>query len=123
MHSGGGTKRGREGRRSGSRAYKRHRPLQGDDSDDSLLVDEVDQGPGAPFLRASRASSHPWLLPPGFESSGAANWGMGASAWGQPGSHWGSATPGIFVVSFAGCRISHMSFLPSMVVVIGSSSN
>ena len=89
---GSSTKRGREGRRSGSRSHKRHRSTRADDSDDSLLVDEQDQG-AAPWLRMGRGPSHPWL-PPGLEAPGLSNLGMAASGWGQPGSHWASSTPG-----------------------------
>ena len=94
--AGSGTKRGREGRRSGNRSHKRHRSTRADDSDDSLLVDEQDQG-AAPWLRMGRGSGHPWL-PPGLEAPGMSNLGMAASGWGQPGSHWGSSTPGIDVM-------------------------
>lgn len=68
--------------------------MRADDSDDSLLVDEHDQGAAAPWLRAGR-SSHPWL-PPGLDTSGPTNWAAAASGWGQPGSHWASAAPGIY---------------------------
>lgn len=69
--------------------------MRADDSEDSLLVDELDQGAGAPWLRASRVSSHPWL-PPGFETHGSTNWGVAATGWAQPGSHYGSTAPGIY---------------------------
>lgn len=91
--AGSSTKRGREGRRPGNRSHKRHRSTRADDSDDSLLVDEQDQG-AAPWLRMGRGSTHPWL-PPGLEAPGMGNLGMAASGWGQPGSHWASSTPGI----------------------------
>lgn len=73
--------------------HKRRRSMRADDSDDSLLVDEQEQG-AAPWSRLVRGSSHPWL-PAGLEAPGLSNLSMAASGWSQPGSHWASTAPGI----------------------------
>ncbi|GFP81365.1 ATPase family aaa domain-containing protein at1g05910 [Phtheirospermum japonicum] len=62
LHQGMGTKVGRDGRRGGSRVHKRHRMSRAEDSDDSLLVDELDQGPQMPWGRGGVRSGPPWLL-------------------------------------------------------------
>lgn len=84
--SGAGTKRGHDGR---PRSYKRQRA---DDSDDSLLVDEMDQGPGGPWTRAGRSSSHPFVPPGGLgEVSAAATWSLSNTGVG-----WGNGNPSDF---------------------------
>ncbi|KAF2297030.1 hypothetical protein GH714_015315 [Hevea brasiliensis] len=51
LHQGIGTKVNRDVRKGGSRVDKRHRITRAEDSDDSLLVDELDQGPAIPWSR------------------------------------------------------------------------
>eukprot|EP00850_Spirogloea_muscicola_P006421 SM000030S11430 [mRNA] locus=s30:604860:611122:+ [translate_table: standard] len=52
-------------RRDGGRSHKRHRDLRDDDSDESLLLDDI--GQGSVWGRAGRSSDPPWL-PAGFDS-------------------------------------------------------
>ncbi|KAG6554152.1 hypothetical protein Mapa_004068 [Marchantia paleacea] len=92
----GNGKRAREGRRSATRAYKRHRSMRNDDSDDSLLVDEMaaDQGAVAPWARGGRsAGSIPWL-PSGLDTHASTGWAGNptTSAWGHQSEPWGHAT-------------------------------
>ncbi|KAL8059845.1 hypothetical protein ABFX02_03G113400 [Erythranthe guttata] len=84
LHQGMGTKVGRDGRRGGSRVHKRHRMTRTEDSDDSLLVDELDQGPPIPWGRSGSRSGPPWLLG-GLEMQGTTSWGLNvaASGWGH----------------------------------------
>ncbi|KAL0326314.1 UNVERIFIED_CONTAM: ATPase family AAA domain-containing protein [Sesamum radiatum] len=58
LHQGMGTKVGRDGRRGGSRVHKRHRMTRAEDSDDSLLVDELDQGPPNPWGEVAAGLGH-----------------------------------------------------------------
>ncbi|XP_042032090.1 ATPase family AAA domain-containing protein At1g05910-like [Salvia splendens] len=84
LHQGMGSKAGRDSRR-GSRVHKRHRMTRADDSDDSLLVDELDQGPPIPWGRGGSRSAAPWLLGGGLDMQGTASLGLNiaASGWGH----------------------------------------
>ncbi|XAR48719.1 hypothetical protein NMG60_11031624 [Bertholletia excelsa] len=84
LHRGMGTKVGRDVGRGGSRVHKRHRITRADDSDDSLLVDELDQGPPIPWGRGGSRSGPPWLFG-GLEMHGSTAWGLNvaASGWGH----------------------------------------
>ncbi|XP_042036816.1 ATPase family AAA domain-containing protein At1g05910-like [Salvia splendens] len=83
LHQGMGSKAGRDSRR-GSRVHKRHRMTRADDSDDSLLVDELDQGPPIPWGRGGSRSAAPWLFG-GLDMQGTASLGLNiaASGWGH----------------------------------------
>lgn len=80
----GTTKVGREVRRGGSRVHKRHRLTRAEDSDDSLLVDELDQGPPIPWGRGGSRSVPPWLFG-GLDMQGTTSLGLNAAAsgWGH----------------------------------------
>lgn len=85
LHQGMGTKVNRDFRKGGSRVHKRHRFTRAEDSDDSLLVDELDQGPAVPWARGgSRSSGAPWLFG-GLDVHGSTSWGLNvaASGWGH----------------------------------------
>ncbi|KAL1533797.1 ATPase family AAA domain-containing protein-like protein [Salvia divinorum] len=84
LHQGMGSKSGRDSRRGSSRVHKRHRMTRADDSDDSLLVDELDQGPPIPWGRGGSRSAAPWLLG-GLDMQGTASLGLNiaASGWGH----------------------------------------
>ncbi|CAH2038800.1 unnamed protein product [Thlaspi arvense] len=79
-----GTRVERNARRGGSRPHKRHRFTRTDDSDDSLLVDELDQGPAIPWARGGNRSGPPWLFG-GLDTYGSSSLGLnvGASGWGH----------------------------------------
>ncbi|XP_062193339.1 ATPase family AAA domain-containing protein At1g05910-like isoform X1 [Phragmites australis] len=81
-------------KKGGSRMHKRSRFSLPDDSDDSLLVDEPDEGPSMPWMRSGRGGM-PWLLG-GLDMHSPAAWGMnvGASGWGHQGDS-SSLTPGV----------------------------
>nr|GMC56244.1 ATPase family AAA domain-containing protein At1g05910 isoform X1 [Ipomoea batatas] len=81
LQQGIGTKVNRDVRKGGPRVHKRHRMPQADDSDDSLLVDELDQGPHVPWGRTGGKSGPPWLLG-GLDMHGT-TWGLNlaASGW------------------------------------------
>ncbi|XP_057498909.1 ATPase family AAA domain-containing protein At1g05910-like [Actinidia eriantha] len=81
LQQGMGTKVGRDARRGGSRVHKRHRLTRSEDSDDSLLVDELDQGPPIPWGRNGSRSGPPWLLG-GLDMHGTAAWGLNVAASG-----------------------------------------
>lgn len=81
LHQGMGTKVNRDGRRGGSRVHKRHRLTRTEDSDDSLLVDELDQGPPIPWGRGSSRSG-PSMLLGGLDIHGTTAWGLNAAASG-----------------------------------------
>uniref|UniRef100_A0ACD5XZU7 Uncharacterized protein n=1 Tax=Avena sativa TaxID=4498 RepID=A0ACD5XZU7_AVESA len=72
-------------KKSGSRMHKRPRYSMPDDSDDSLLVDEPDEGPSMPWMRTGRGGM-PWLLG-GMDMHSSSAWGLnaGASGWGHQG--------------------------------------
>ncbi|KAD4178172.1 hypothetical protein E3N88_26763 [Mikania micrantha] len=87
LQQGVGTKHSRDVRRGGSRVHKRHRISRADDSDDSLLVDELDQAMPMPWSRgASRSGAPPWLLA-GPDMHGTSAWGLNvaASGWAHQG--------------------------------------
>ncbi|KAL6512111.1 hypothetical protein OROGR_021708 [Orobanche gracilis] len=96
LHQGMGTKVGREGRRGRSRVHKRHRMTRADDSDDSLLVDELDQGPPISWGRGGSKSGPPWLLG-GLDMQGTTTWGLNiaASGWGHQNETLSNLTSGI----------------------------
>ncbi|XP_062198444.1 ATPase family AAA domain-containing protein At1g05910-like isoform X1 [Phragmites australis] len=81
-------------KKGGSRMYKRARFSLPDDSDDSLLVDEPDEGPSMPWMRSGRGGM-PWLLG-GLDMHSPAAWGLnvGASGWGHQGDS-SSLMPGV----------------------------
>ncbi|KAL8485976.1 hypothetical protein ACS0TY_028037 [Phlomoides rotata] len=97
LHQGMGTKVGRDARRGGSRVHKRHRMTRADDSDDSLLVDELDQGPPIPWGRGGSRSGPPWLLGGGLDIPGTTSWGLNvaASGWGHQNDTISNLTSGI----------------------------
>ncbi|KAL0437973.1 UNVERIFIED_CONTAM: ATPase family AAA domain-containing protein [Sesamum latifolium] len=96
LHQGMGTKVGRDGRRGGSRVHKRHRMTRAEDSDDSLLVDELDQGPPIPWGRGGSRTAPPWLLG-GLDMQGTTSWGLNiaASGWGHQNDALSNLTSGI----------------------------
>ncbi|XP_044499332.1 ATPase family AAA domain-containing protein At1g05910 isoform X2 [Mangifera indica] len=96
LHQGIGTKVGRDVRKGGSRVHKRHRLARTEDSDDSLLVDELDQGPAIPWGRGGSRSGPPWLFG-GLEMHGTTAWGLNvaASGWGHQGDALATLTSGI----------------------------
>ncbi|TVU08937.1 hypothetical protein EJB05_42385 [Eragrostis curvula] len=81
-------------KKGGSRMHKRSRFSLPDDSDDSLLVDEPDEGPSMPWMRSGRGGM-PWLLG-GLDMHSPAAWGLnvGASGWGHQGDS-SSLMPGV----------------------------
>ncbi|XP_077227525.1 ATPase family AAA domain-containing protein At1g05910-like [Tasmannia lanceolata] len=96
LHQGMGVKNSRDVRKGGSRVHKRHRLARTEDSDDSLLVDELDQGPGIPSTRGGNRSGPPWLFG-GLDMHGTTAWGLNvaASGWGHQGDAFASLTTGI----------------------------
>ncbi|KAL6845959.1 hypothetical protein ACP4OV_023407 [Aristida adscensionis] len=82
-------------KKGGSRMHKRPRFSLPDDSDDSLLVDEPDEGPSMPWMRSGRGGM-PWLLG-GLDMHSPAAWGLnvGASGWGHQGDSSSSLMPGV----------------------------
>ncbi|KAJ6289420.1 hypothetical protein OIU76_025275 [Salix suchowensis] len=96
LHQGMGTKVNRDVRKGGSRVHKRHRLSRAEDSDDSLLVDEMDQGPTIPWARGGSRSGPPWLFG-GLEMHGTTAWGLNvaASGWGHQGDALASLTSGV----------------------------
>ncbi|XP_062173203.1 ATPase family AAA domain-containing protein At1g05910 isoform X2 [Alnus glutinosa] len=96
LHQGMGTKVGRDVRKGGSRVHKRHRLTRAEDSDDSLLVDELDQGPAIPWGRGGSRSGPPWLFG-GLDMHGTTAWGLNvaASGWGHQGDAFATLTSGI----------------------------
>ncbi|KAJ8551138.1 hypothetical protein K7X08_000508 [Anisodus acutangulus] len=91
-----GTKVNRDVRRGGSRVHKRQWMTRGDDSDDSLLVDELDQGPPTPWGRGGSRSRPPWLLG-GLDMQGTTSWGLNvaSSGWGHQSEASANLTSGI----------------------------
>ncbi|OVA11063.1 Bromodomain [Macleaya cordata] len=96
LHQGIGTKSSKDVRRGGSRVHKRHRLTRAEDSDDSLLVDELDQGPAIPWARGGNRSGPPWLLG-GLDMHGTTAWGLNvaASGWGHQSDAFASLTSGV----------------------------
>ncbi|GFP81300.1 ATPase family aaa domain-containing protein at1g05910, partial [Phtheirospermum japonicum] len=100
FHQGmGPNKVGRDSRRGGSsRVRKRHHMSRADShSDDSLLVDELDQGPLIPWARGPAKSGPPWLLG-GLDMHGTSAWGpnvAAASGWSHQGDPLSNLTPGV----------------------------
>lgn len=82
-------------KKAGSRMHKRPRFSLPDDSDDSLLVDEPDEGPSMPWMRSGRGGM-PWLMG-GLDMHSPAAWGLsvGASGWGHQGDTSTSLMPGV----------------------------
>ncbi|OWM67430.1 hypothetical protein CDL15_Pgr019890 [Punica granatum] len=96
LHQGMGNKVSRDVRKGGSRVHKRHRIGRNEDSDDSLLVDELDQGPAIPWGRSGGRSGPPWLLG-GLDMHGSAAWGLNiaASGWGHQADGFATLSSGI----------------------------
>ncbi|XP_022761765.1 ATPase family AAA domain-containing protein At1g05910 isoform X4 [Durio zibethinus] len=96
LHQGMGTKVSRDVRKGGSRVHKRHRLTRAEDSDDSLLVDELDQGPAIPWGRGGSRSGPPWLFG-GLDMHGTTAWGLNlaASGWGHQSDALATLTSGI----------------------------
>ncbi|EEF29338.1 ATP binding protein, putative [Ricinus communis] len=96
LHQGIGTRVNRDVRKGGSRVHKRHRITRAEDSDDSLLVDELDQGPAIPWARGGSRSGPPWLFG-GLDMHGTTAWGLNvaASGWGHQGDNIAALTSGI----------------------------
>lgn len=88
-----GVKRNRDGKRMGSRSDKRHRTSRGDDSDDSLLIDEIVHMQGPPWLKGGSLPGQTWPFG-GLDMSGFQNWSMGAAAtgWGHQGDQWAASS-------------------------------
>ncbi|KAJ4844646.1 hypothetical protein Tsubulata_033637 [Turnera subulata] len=96
LHQGMNTRVNRDARKGGSRVHKRHRLTRADDSDDSLLVDEFDQGPAIPWARGGSRSGPPWLFG-GLDAHGTTSWGLNvaSSGWGHQGDAVTALTSGI----------------------------
>lgn len=97
LQQGVGTKHSRDVRRGGSRVHKRHRISRAEDSDDSLLVDELDQAVPMPWSRGTnRSGAPPWLLG-GPDMQGTSAWGLNiaASGWGHQGDVLASLASGV----------------------------
>ncbi|PPS04100.1 hypothetical protein GOBAR_AA16548 [Gossypium barbadense] len=86
----------RDVRKGGSRVHKRHRLTRAEDSDDSILVDELDQGPAIPWGRGGSRSGPPWLFG-GLDMHGTTAWGLNvaASGWGNQSDPFATLTSGI----------------------------
>ncbi|KAI3936025.1 hypothetical protein MKX01_021455 [Papaver californicum] len=97
LHQGMSTKSNKDVRRGGTRVHKRNRISRAEDSDDSLLVDELDQGPAVPWPRGGNRSGAPWLLGGGLDMHGATAWGLNvaASGWDHQGDAFASLTSGV----------------------------
>ncbi|KAI3832062.1 hypothetical protein MKX03_008941 [Papaver bracteatum] len=97
LHQGMSTKSNKDVRRGGNRVHKRNRVTRAEDSDDSLLVDELDQGPAIPWPRGGNRSGAPWLLGGGLDMHGATSWGLNvaASGWGHQSDAFASLTSGV----------------------------
>ncbi|XP_043719072.1 ATPase family AAA domain-containing protein At1g05910 isoform X2 [Telopea speciosissima] len=96
LHQGMGTKGSGDVRKGGSRVHKRHRLPRAEDSDDSLLVDELDQGPAIPWARGGSRNGPPWLFS-GLDMHGATAWGLNvaASGWGHQSDAFATLTSGV----------------------------
>ena len=95
LHQGMGSKSSRDMRKGGSRGLKKHRINHADDSDDSLLVDELDQGPAIPWARGNRSGA-PWLFG-GLDIHGTTSFNLNAAAsgWGHQGDAFSSLNMGV----------------------------
>ncbi|XP_020587182.1 ATPase family AAA domain-containing protein At1g05910 [Phalaenopsis equestris] len=95
LHHGMGTKNNKDARKSGARIHKKHRFSRADDSDDSLLVDELDEGPIIPWMRSGKSGA-PWLFG-GLDMHGTSAWGLNvaASGWAHQGDTFASLTSGV----------------------------
>ncbi|XP_039133348.1 ATPase family AAA domain-containing protein At1g05910 isoform X1 [Dioscorea cayenensis subsp. rotundata] len=97
LHQGMGSKNGKDLRKGGPRFHKRHPFTRPEDSDDSLLVDELDQGPAMPWARSGSRSGPPWLFG-GMDMHGTTTtaWGLNvaASGWVHQGDSFPSLTAG-----------------------------
>lgn len=89
-----GVKRNRDGKRVSSKSDKRHRSSRADDSDDSLLIDEIVQTQGPPWLKGGSISGQSWLFG-GLDMSGFQSRGINAAGnpWGHQGDQWASGVP------------------------------
>ncbi|XP_042497454.1 ATPase family AAA domain-containing protein At1g05910 isoform X3 [Macadamia integrifolia] len=97
LHQGMGTKGSGDVRKGGSRVHKRHRLARAEDSDDSLLVDELDQAPAIPWARGGSRNGPPWLFS-GLDMHGATTaWGLNvaASGWGHQSDAFATLTSGV----------------------------
>uniref|UniRef100_A0A7N0ZWB3 Bromo domain-containing protein n=1 Tax=Kalanchoe fedtschenkoi TaxID=63787 RepID=A0A7N0ZWB3_KALFE len=96
LHRGIGTKVSRDVTKGAPRVHKRHRLTRFEDSDDSLLVDELDQGPAVPWGRGGSRSGAPFLFG-GLDVHGTTAWGLNiaASGWGHQNDAISSLTTGI----------------------------
>ncbi|CAA6668290.1 unnamed protein product [Spirodela intermedia] len=94
LHQGMGSKSNRD-MRKGGRGLKKHRITQAEDSDDSLLVDELEQGPAIPWVRGNRNGA-PWLFG-GLDMHGTTSFGLNtaASGWGHQGDGYSSLSMGV----------------------------
>ncbi|KAH0469392.1 hypothetical protein IEQ34_000950 [Dendrobium chrysotoxum] len=95
LHHGMGTKNNKDARKGGPRVHKKHRFSRVDDSDDSLLVDELDEGPAIPWMRSGKGGA-PWLFG-GLDMHGTSAWGLNvaASGWAHQGDTLASLTSGV----------------------------
>ncbi|MCO5614648.1 hypothetical protein L7F22_068932 [Adiantum nelumboides] len=89
-----GVKRNREGKRITAKAEKRYRSSRDHDSDDSLLIDEIVQSQGPPWLKGGSFSSSSWLFG-GLDLSGFQGRGMsaGGTPWGHSNDQWAGGIP------------------------------
>lgn len=94
LHQGMGSKNSKDMRKGGSRAHKQPKFSRLDDSDDSLLVDELDDGPLVPWMRGGRNGAP--MLFGGLDMHGSTAWGLNvaASGWGHQGDTFASLTAG-----------------------------
>ncbi|KAF3336597.1 ATPase family AAA domain-containing protein [Carex littledalei] len=96
-----GPRNGRYLKKGGPRMHKRPRFSLPDDSDDSLLVDEIDGGPTVPWSRGTgRAGGAPLFLGGMEMQGGSTAWGlnMASSGWVHQGENSAAAaclTPGV----------------------------
>lgn len=95
LHHGMVTKNSKDARKGGPRVHKKHRFSRADDSDDSLLVDELDEGPSIPWMRSGKGGA-PWLFG-GLDMHGTSAWGLNvaASGWAHQGDTFTSLVSGV----------------------------
>ncbi|KAK8948336.1 ATPase family AAA domain-containing protein [Platanthera guangdongensis] len=95
LHHGMGTKNSKDARKGGPRVHKKHRFSRADDSDDSLLVDELEEGPSIPWMRSGKGGA-PWLFG-GLDMHGTSAWGLNvaSSGWAHQGDTFTSLTSGV----------------------------